>query len=184
MANCAYCNSFILFGGVKADGFTFCNAKCRTNGFYLSVAQQIPEATLLGTIEQIDRAGCPKCKRPGPVEVHTAHTVWSAVLLTSWQSRPQVSCRSCGVKHQIGSAALSAVVGWWGFPWGLIMTPVQIGRNVHGMFSNPAHPSPQLKRIVGLTLAQQAVARQQAQALAAKAASPLPPVPGQLPPAP
>ena len=172
MANCAYCNSFILFGGVKADGRTFCNAKCRANGYYLSVAQQIPESSLMEVIQRIDREGCPSCKGPGPVDVFTAHTVWSALVLTSWQSKPKVSCRKCGVKRQLGGTALSLLVGWWGIPWGLIMTPVQIGRNIHGMFTVPAHPSDQLKRIIGLSLAQRMVAKQQA---AAPAQAPLAP---------
>ena len=132
MARCAYCNSLLLFGGRKVGTYTFCNAKCQQGAHYLAIAQQIPEQTLLQAIQQLDQSGCPKCKGAGPVEVHTSHMVWSALVLTSWSSQPAVSCRSCGVKSQVGKAALSAVVGWWGFPWGLIMTPVQIGRNVVG----------------------------------------------------
>jgi len=179
MARCAYCNSLLLFGGRKVGNLTFCNAKCQQGAHYLSIAQQIPEETLLQAIQHLDQTGCPKCKGAGPVEVHTSHMVWSALVLTSWSSQPAVSCRSCGIKSQAGKAALSAVIGWWGFPWGLIMTPVQIGRNVVGMCSTPAHPSPQLKRIIGLNMAAQMAARQQQQQAVA---APLTPPPFNAPP--
>ena len=161
MARCAYCKSLVLFGGVKAGNLTFCNAKCQQGAYNLNIAQQIPEATILQTIQHLDISGCPKCKGPGPVDVHTAHMVWSALVLTSWSSKPQISCRKCGVKSQLGNAALSFLIGWWGFPWGLIMTPIQIVRNFVGMFSNPPHPTPQLKRIISLNMASHMVAQQQ-----------------------
>jgi hypothetical protein len=54
------------------------------------------------------------------------------------------------VKRQLGAALLDGVVGWWGFPWGLIMTPVQIVRNVVDMIGGPkaSQPSSMLERIV------------------------------------
>jgi len=160
MARCAYCNSLILFGGTKAGAYTFCNAKCHQGAYYLSIAQQIPESTIQQAIQHLDLSGCPKCKGSGSIEVHTSHLVWSALVLTSWSSRPKVCCRACGIKSQLGSAALSFLIGWWGFPWGLIMTPIQVGRNIVGIFSAPPHPSPQLKRIIGLNMAAQMVAQQ------------------------
>lgn len=65
--------------------------------------------------------------------------------------------RSCARKRQAGDALFSLVLGWWGFPWGLIMTPVQIGRNVVGMFRNvdSTGPSENLERAVGMALASQ-----------------------------
>jgi hypothetical protein len=159
MTRCAYCNSLLLFGGIKAAGHSFCNAKCQQGAYYLSIAQQIPAETVLQTIHHIDLNGCPKCKGPGPIDVHTSHFVWSLIVLTSWSSRPKICCRSCGVKSQLGHAALSLLVGWWGLPWGLIMTPVQVIRNIVGMFSNPPHPTDQLKRIVSLNLAAQIAAQ-------------------------
>ena len=48
---------------------------------------------------------------------------------------PQISCRRCGLKSQAAGAAFPLVLGWWGFPWGLVVTPVQIGRNIGGMTS-------------------------------------------------
>ncbi len=164
MANCAYCNSFILFGGSKDGPRTYCNTKCHQGAYYLSIAQQIPENTINEAIMHLNFTGCPACKGSGPVDVHTSHLVWSALILTSWSSTPKVSCRKCGVKGQLGKAAASLVVGWWGFPWGLIMTPVQVCRNISGILAPPVHPSPQLKKMIGLSMAAQMVAEQQQRA--------------------
>lgn len=35
-------------------------------------------------------------------------------------------------KHHIGYTVLSFLLGWWGFPWGLIYTPASIFTNFSG----------------------------------------------------
>jgi hypothetical protein len=53
------------------------------------------------------------------------------------------------------NAMISAVFGWWGFPWGIIITPVQVARNTWGIFSgpDPSRPSEALARIARFHLA-------------------------------
>jgi hypothetical protein len=150
MAKCGYCGTSIIFGGVRAGDQRFCNSKCHQSAYVLSVAQQAPADVLERETEEIFRGNCPKCRGPGPVEVHKVHRVWSALLLTSWSSSQQISCRSCAVKSQLGGACFSLFLGWWGFPWGLILTPVQIGRNIAGMCSrtDSSQPSPELRKLV------------------------------------
>jgi hypothetical protein len=57
----------------------------------------------------------------------------------------------------------SAVLGWWGFPFGLILTPVQMTRNIIGMCrgSGTGQPSPDLRRLVLANLGLQALRKQQ-----------------------
>ena len=162
MAACAACNTTILFGGVRDGEDRFCNNTCHQNGYLLQVARQIPPDTLREQTRAVFHGSCPKCQGPGPVDVRTSYRVYSVVLMTSWRNDPQIRCRSCGVKAQIGDAIFSLVLGWWGFPWGLIMTPVQVTRNVVAMFSK-AHmetPSDELQRQVSLNLAAYAVRQQ------------------------
>ena len=150
MARCDYCGTSILFGGVREGNNRFCNSKCHQNGYILRVAQQAPADVLERETENIFRGNCPKCRGLGPIDVHKIHRVWSALILTNWSSSQQISCRSCGVKSQLGGAAFSLVLGWWGFPWGLILTPVQIARNIAGMCSrkDSSQPSPELRKLV------------------------------------
>jgi hypothetical protein len=161
MAACSSCNTTILFGGVTEGAERYCNAECHGRGYLVRVANEIPQFVLQRETDAIYRGSCPRCQGPGPVDVHNSYRVWSALLLTSWRTQPNISCRGCGVKSQLFDTIFSLALGWWGFPWGLVMTPVQIVRNVMAMSrSTPATPSPELYRAVSFTLAANAVQRQ------------------------
>ena len=162
MAKCGYCNSTILFGGVQEGDLRFCNENCHQGGFRLTVASQVPDNVLEQQVWTIHQGTCPNCQGNGPIDVHTSHRVWSALVTTSWRSTPRVSCRSCGVKSQLGDTAFSLVLGWWGLPWGLVMTPVQVSRNLLAMARPPetSQPSAELTKLVRIEIAAQAVANQ------------------------
>lgn len=165
MAKCDYCGSSILFGGKKDGEYRFCNDNCHANGYVLRASDQIPVEVLAEHIVETHAGNCPKCGKKGPIDVQTSHTIWSALLLTSWKSNPEVCCRSCGVKKKLGGMAFSAVFGWWGFPWGIIITPIQITRNLIGLFQcpNPQKPSKELEKIVRVNLAARIIQAQQNQ---------------------
>jgi hypothetical protein len=168
MPKCGYCGSTIIMGGVRSGDQRFCNNSCFQNARILSVTKNVPNDVLERKIEEVWRGNCPKCRGLGPVDVHKVHEVWSALVLTRWTSRSQVSCHSCAMKRQLGGIAFSFFFGWWGFPWGLVLTPVQITRNVIGMSRgpDPARPSESLRRAVlvslGTQMLQKAAASQSA----------------------
>lgn len=124
------------------------------------MAHEVPADLVSQHVMAVHQGACPKCKGPGPVDIHTSHFVWSILVLTSWNSSPQLCCRSCGTKAKLGGALISGLVGWWGFPWGIIVTPIQIARNAYGLFSgpDPQKPSDQLQQMIRLNLAAQLVA--------------------------
>ncbi len=157
MAKCGYCGTTILFGGSRDGNLRYCNDRCMTQGRLAVYSQAIPEDYVQKYVWEVHQGSCPKCRGNGPVDVHTSYKVWSALLLTSWSSEPQVSCRACGVKSQVGNLFFSLLAGWWGFPWGLIMTPIQVCRNLFAIFRtrDPIHPSPELANILRISLAAQ-----------------------------
>ncbi len=152
MANCAYCDSFILLGGKTDQTGRYCNSRCQQAGNLLALSAQLKPAEIERRVQEVHHGNCPRCGNPGPVDVYKAHKVWSALYLTSWSSSPAVSCKSCATKRQLGAIAFSGLLGWWGLPWGLIMTPTQVVRNIVEMCSRPTEgrPSPLLERIVRL----------------------------------
>ncbi len=161
MAACDACGTTILFGGVRDGDTRFCNQDCHANGYLALAARQIPADLIRQQADAVHHGMCPRCEGPGPVDVHTSYRVWSLLLLTSWKSRPQIACRRCGVKSQVGDALLCLFLGWWGFPWGLLVTPVQVARNIAGIVrSKPPGASPELRHIVGLEIAADALQRQ------------------------
>jgi hypothetical protein len=149
MATCAYCGETIVFGGVKAGQLRFCNATCQGKARMAAAAAPVPEEAVANLARQIHSGPCPRCQGPGPVDVHIAYWVWSALVFTRWGNKQQVSCRRCAVKTQAGCLAQSAAFGWWGFPFGILITPVQVCRTaVQIVFPpNPAGPSAKLHEI-------------------------------------
>ena len=129
MSKCGYCGSTIIMGGVRLGQQRFCNNKCAQSAQILSLTKNVSADMLDRKVEEVWRGNCPKCRSLGPVDVHKIHEVWSALVLTRWTTRAQVSCRPCAVKRQLGGVAFSLVFGWWGFPFGLIWTPMTLVKN-------------------------------------------------------
>ncbi len=150
MAKCDYCGTSILFGGVRYQNYRFCNASCQQNGYALIATHQIPVEVLEEQVRAVHQGACPCCSGREPVDVHTSHRVWSAFVLTSWVSRPRICCSKCGRTEKIKDALFSLFLGWWGFPWGLIVTPIQILRNLAGLLNqpDPSTPSHKLRRLI------------------------------------
>lgn len=163
MAKCSYCGTRIYIGGKRDGEFRFCNNECKENGALIRLSSQLPDQMLEKAVRATHSGDCPQCQGSGPVDVHISHRVWSALFMTSWSSRPQMSCASCGWKAKVGDAFFCFFLGWWGFPWGLIVTPIQIGRNLIGLANapDPTRPTPSLLNFVGIQLALSVLQEQQ-----------------------
>jgi len=153
ITHCGYCGTHVLFGGIRDGTLRFCNAVCRSNGVLLAVSNRVPEAVVNEELWKAHQGPCPRCGGVGPIDVHTSHRVWSAFVATSWSNRPHIVCQRCGSDARMKDALFSLACGWWGIPWGPIMTIVQITRNIRGDDADPSKPSAQLERLVRLRLA-------------------------------
>ena len=142
MATCGHCGETIVFGGVRAGDLRYCNNTCLENAGGLGAAAPVSDDAVADLAHRIHSGPCPKCQRTGPVDVHMAYWVWSALAFTRWGHQQQLSCRRCALKTQAGRLVQSAVLGWWGFPWGIIMTPVQVVRTATAMIAPPRSGQP------------------------------------------
>lgn len=134
MKECARCGAPMASGGMWDGPLRYCGAEC----LRLGPAERfiVPRAHLEGVVWEIHQGPCPHCGGPGPVDLHASWHVWSAVVLTRWMRDARLSCEPCGRAARWRAAGKSFLLGWWGFPVGLVMTPVQIGRNVAGNFTS------------------------------------------------
>jgi DNA-directed RNA polymerase subunit RPC12/RpoP len=161
MARCAYCGTTILFGGKAVEGLRFCNDKCLSNGQAALVARRVPDDVVATQARSVHAGACPVCGRKrGPVDVHTSHKISSFIFMTSWSSTPRISCTTCGKKAQLGALVHSLLLGWWGVPWGLLLTPVQVVKNLIGLLRSETStkPSEQLKQLIRMGIASQTLA--------------------------
>lgn len=160
MAKCAACKKTILFGGKTSREYRFCNDKCAQYAPVLHTADELSNEEVDKVTEVIHKGVCPMCnKSKGVVDVHTSYHVWSAIFISSWKDVPEVSCKSCASKRQIGAFISSFFLGWWGFPHGLVATPIQLVKNIAGILGGPSitQPSEDLKRTIRLQMATQKV---------------------------
>lgn len=143
MASCAACSSVILFGGKRVGDDRYCNDKCVEAGQVIQTCENIPHDVVLAEARKMKSDACPACGNKGrPVEVFTSHRAVSYILMTTWSSHPQVSCRSCHFVEVAKNSILTLLVGWWGFPWGLLATPIQLLRNGIALFQTGDSPEP------------------------------------------
>jgi hypothetical protein len=58
-----------------------------------------------------------------------SHTVKSFIFFTTYGTEPTIACPNCLDKKNDDAILSTALLGWWGVPWGLFKTPVYIYRN-------------------------------------------------------
>ena len=96
------------------------------------------------TIEEIEAYAmllrnlpCPVCNDTSSgLNGTLSHTVKSFILFTTSRAEPTVGCPDCLDKQNDNAILSTALLGWWGFPWGLIKTPVYIYRNIKAKKQN------------------------------------------------
>lgn len=160
MATCNTCKQMI-FGGKRWENQRFCSDRCLETAWRLRQAQALPSEAVATALQGIHQGPCPVCRSSGPNDVHTSYEVWSFFIISSWKRIPRISCRSCGLKRQLGGLFFSLLAGWWG-PVGFVLAPLQIVRNIVAMVRppEPSKASPQLEEHVRLILVEDALAHQ------------------------
>jgi hypothetical protein len=146
---CYYCGKLIFFGATRKNGYTFCNSRCR-EAAYQQIAAHISEDYIREQVRVIHSSACPRCNGSGPTDVHMSHCIMSAIIFSFIQSTPHICCRKCGRIEQLKDLLASLFLGWWGFPWGILMTPIQIIRNLIGLVKrvDPSKPSNKLYTLI------------------------------------
>ncbi|HWO12099.1 MAG TPA: hypothetical protein VNN80_21540 [Polyangiaceae bacterium] len=150
-----------MFGGVSAEGLRFCSQNCAAQAQLAIVGQTLPEREVRKHVWDVYKGQCPKCGGAGPTDIRTSYRVISVVVLTRWSSHPVLACRGCGIKSQLLDLVVCLLFGWWGFPWGVLLTPVQVVRNLIPLLSSDdGTPTEALDRVVRTHLAAELVAAQ------------------------
>jgi hypothetical protein len=148
MATCDYCGSKFPCPGTTVGLLHYCNEECAARGKFklgLDGPEEVTEQVRI-----VHGGRCPKCGSRGPVDIHMSYKVWSAIFLTVWRTKRELCCRPCGLQSQLESLLSCFLLGWWGIPFGLIVTPIQVLRNVLAMVigPDPLYPSAALRQRV------------------------------------
>jgi len=143
MAPCYACGRTVAFGGVKDQGFRFCSKEChKRKASYLRQMGNVSDSSAVAEAERIRAGRCPRCGKNGGVDIHKSLFVWSAILITKTQENKFISCSSCARKKQAFDTLGTAALGWWGIPFGLIMTPLGVLLNIVQMVGSSRKGEP------------------------------------------
>ena len=154
MSRCSFCHSMVFFGGVHRGHRRYCSVDCERGDEALSLSKAVPRAIVDEHVRRVREGPCGWCGGNGAVDVFVSHRVWSFLVITSCASTPRISCRSCGIQAQLRGILFSMTLGWWGLPWGIFMTPVQIVRNLLALVFPPSArvASQRLREVVRISL--------------------------------
>lgn len=148
MTRCGHCRSLIIEGGESAGGRVYCSPRCYNRGFVDELAKQLPTEEIDRRTKEIYEGKCPDCGGVGPVDIHTADSVLSVVIVSTMKRDARICCRSCARKRQLDALRATFFFGWWS-AFGLFLTPVAIVRNVRALRQpNSEEPSGALRRFV------------------------------------
>ena len=80
---------------------------------------------------------CPICRsKTKKLNGTISYTVKSFVLFTNYRIEPTVACVDCLDKKNNDAILVTALLGWWGFPGGLLKTPLYIYKNIKAKKEN------------------------------------------------
>lgn len=69
--------------------------------------------------DKVKGLDCPSCGKPNQELVGgIIRKVRSYVLVTHYEKRPMIACKSCLEKERKSQLIKNSLFGWWGFPWG------------------------------------------------------------------
>ncbi|MCG8602801.1 MAG: YvaD family protein [Verrucomicrobiales bacterium] len=137
MKACSYCKNTIVLGGKKVGKRLYCGENCRHAAVDVLGLDAIPEDLVNDLASSIHKGSCPKCGGDGPVDIHESYRVASAFLFSFFNTKTEVCCRKCSFKNSFWDFIYTFTLGWWGFPIGVILTPILLLRNMIGMLQLP-----------------------------------------------
>ncbi len=114
------------------------NAEASKRGLTERILEMRRAANGQVTIEELNKycdmlqgLACPIC---GAVQARLnatmTHNVVSAIVITQYSKTIKLACPDCLDKQLNMSLLKTSLIGWWGFPWGIVRTIQAISENV------------------------------------------------------
>lgn len=157
MPICDYCGEHFTFGALKVGSYKFCSGNCRDKGRILEILDSVPPRQVTDYIISVRNDNCPSCGGNGPIDIRPSYRVYSVGLYTSWKTVNKIECRACARKRQLSDFGYCLAAGWWGLPWGFVLTPIQVIRNLVAMHYTSSFSTYRFMQIAKLNLARRLI---------------------------
>lgn len=134
-AECDFCGNSAMSKPVIDSGQRFCRPRCLHAARISEAAVDLAEADITAVAQAIQDGLCPSCRQTGSlVEVRHYHRVMSFGVFTRYTKSSKLCCLECGRTENLKSFALTFLLGWWGMPFGILLTPTYLVANIGEMF--------------------------------------------------
>jgi hypothetical protein len=124
-------NAAALFKSVSEAYAVLSNPKLRAEydaSWYMTEEHQKPARDM----EPMEPICCAKCGKVAAQPRSIVFTRVTSFWMTWIRPTQGIFCSSCARKIAFKESLKSAILGWWGVPWGLIRTPASILTNAKG----------------------------------------------------
>ncbi|RPD45181.1 hypothetical protein [Paracnuella aquatica] len=130
--------------GLTPEAMDVVKAEIQKRGLDENISKGIEAQNREYTIEEIDaycdlasNLSCPSCSSTTErLNATLTGEVMSFVFFTTYNKKIKVGCPSCLDKANNNALTKTALLGWWGFPWGIIRTPQAIALNLKSKRTN------------------------------------------------
>jgi len=83
----------------------------------------VDEAGIAAYCALLQSQACPICRSTAqPLNATLTSKVMSFLVVTTWKKQLTIACPTCLDKLNRDASTSTALLGWWGFPWGVIRT--------------------------------------------------------------
>jgi hypothetical protein len=112
--------------------------------------REVSTAELADYCALLQAQPCPVCHATAqPLNATVTSKVLSFLVLTTWKKQFAIACPTCLDKLNRAASTSSAVLGWWGLPWGVIRTVQALAFNAKMAKANHLpYPNDLLKAFV------------------------------------
>lgn len=133
--------------GLTPEAMEVVKTEIKKRGLDENIAKGVEAQNKIHSIEEIDaycdvlsKLSCPICgSATERLNGTMTGEVMSFVFFTWYKKKVKVGCPHCLDKANENALITTAVLGWWGFPWGLVRTPQAILLNIKSKRTNHAY---------------------------------------------
>jgi predicted nucleic-acid-binding Zn-ribbon protein len=130
--------------GLTPEAMEVVKAEIRKRGLDENISKAVDAQNKTYTTAEIDvycdiisNLSCPSCgNTSNRLNATMTGEVISFVFFTQYRKKIKVACPDCLDKANNNALLKSAVLGWWGIPWGIIRTPQAIAVNLKNKRTN------------------------------------------------
>lgn len=130
--------------GLTPEAMDVVKAEIKKRGLGENIAKGVEAQNKTYTIQEIDtycdivsNLGCPICGTSTErLNATMISEVMSFLFFTQYSKKIKIGCPHCLDKANENALIKSAVLGWWGVPWGIIRTPQAISLNIKSKRTN------------------------------------------------